>query len=82
MKVPDIAFKGMSVVEVLVKEGDTVEAEQSLVSLESDKAAIDVPSPVAGVVKQLKLKVGDAVSECVPILALESAGAPAKQEAS
>ncbi|WP_375781495.1 biotin/lipoyl-containing protein [Burkholderia ubonensis] len=89
-KVPGIAlFEGISVIEVHVREGDTVEAEQSLVTLESDKAVMDVPSPVAGVIKQLKVKVGDAVSEGVPILVLESAGAtfevvpvdPANEEA-
>ncbi|TAM01975.1 MAG: hypothetical protein EPN70_18120 [Paraburkholderia sp.] len=82
VKVPDLAFEGMSVTEILVKEGDAVEAEQPLVTLESEKAAMDVPSPVAGVVTHLKVKIGDAVSEGLPILVLESADAavPAKQE--
>ena len=51
----------MDVSEIVVKVGDTVEREQSLVTLESDKATMDVPSPVAGIVKELKVKVGDAV---------------------
>ena len=61
---PDIGdFKDIPVIEVLVKAGDTVSIEQSLVTLETDKATMDVPSPVAGVVKELKVKVGDKVSE-------------------
>ncbi len=64
VKVPDIGdFKDVPVIEVLVKPGDAVKAEDSLVTLESDKATMDVPSPVAGVVKELKVKVGDKVSE-------------------
>ena len=61
--VPDIGdFKEVEVIEILVKPGDTVAKEQSLVSLESDKATMEIPSPEAGVVKELKLKVGDKVS--------------------
>ena len=64
VKVPDIGdFKDVPVIEVLVKPGDTVKAEDSLVTLESDKATMDVPSPVDGVVKEVKVKVGDKVSE-------------------
>ena len=67
VKVPDIGdFKDIPVIEVLVKAGDTVKAEDSLVTLESDKATMDVPSPAAGVVKEVKLKVGDKVSEGTP----------------
>ena len=74
VKVPDIGnFKDVAVIEVLVKAGDTVEPEQSLITMETDKATMDVPSPVAGVVKQLKLKVGDRVSMGSLILLLESA---------
>ncbi len=64
VKVPDIGdFKDIPVIEVLVKPGDTVKAEDALVTLESDKATMDVPSPVDGVVKEMKVKVGDKVSE-------------------
>jgi dihydrolipoamide dehydrogenase len=79
VKVPDIGdFKEVDVIEVLVKPGDRVEKEQSLISLESDKATMEIPSPAAGVVKSIAVKVGDKVSEGVPILVLEEAtGAPA-----
>ncbi|MCC8405433.1 dihydrolipoyllysine-residue acetyltransferase [Paraburkholderia sp. MMS20-SJTN17] len=74
VKVPDIGdYKDVPVIDVLVKAGDTVEKEQSLVTLESDKATMDVPSSVAGVVKEVKVKVGDAVSEGTLIILLESA---------
>ncbi|HEV3241638.1 MAG TPA: biotin/lipoyl-containing protein, partial [Casimicrobiaceae bacterium] len=64
VKVPDIGdFKDVPVIEVLVKPGDTVKAEDSLVTLESDKATMDVPAPAAGTVVALKVKVGDKVSE-------------------
>jgi hypothetical protein len=62
VKVPDIGdFKDVPIIEVLVKVGDTVKAEDSLITLESDKATMDVPSPVSGVVREIKLKVGDKV---------------------
>jgi dihydrolipoamide dehydrogenase len=79
VKVPDIGdFKDVDVIEVLVKPGDRVEKEQSLVSLESDKATMEIPSPASGVVKRIVVKVGDKVSEGAPILVLEeTAGAPA-----
>ncbi|OMG74678.1 dihydrolipoyllysine-residue acetyltransferase [Burkholderia ubonensis] len=78
VKVPDIGdYKDVPVIEIGVKVGDTVEKEQSLVTLESDKATMDVPSPAAGVVKDIKVKVGDAVSEGTLIVLLEAAGAPA-----
>ncbi|HUJ86627.1 MAG TPA: dihydrolipoyl dehydrogenase [Burkholderiales bacterium] len=76
VKVPDIGdFKDVEVIEVLVKPGDTVAKEQSLITLESDKATMEIPSPEAGVVKELKVKVGDKVSQGAQILALESAAA-------
>jgi len=79
VKVPDIGdFKDVPVIEVLVKPGDTVKVEASLVTLESDKATMDVPSPAEGVVKEVKVKVGDKVSEGTLIVTLESAGAAAK----
>ena len=72
IKVPDIGnFHDIPVIELLVKAGDTVTAEQSLITLETDKATMDVPAPVAGVVKELKLKVGNKVSEGSVILMLE-----------
>jgi len=81
--VPDIGdFKDVEVIEVLVKPGDAVTKEQSLITLESDKATMEIPSPAAGVVKELKVKVGDRVSEGFPVLVIESgAGAPAPREA-
>ncbi|HEV3432174.1 MAG TPA: dihydrolipoyllysine-residue acetyltransferase [Paraburkholderia sp.] len=78
VKVPDIGdYKGVPVIEIGVKVGDRVEKEQSLVTLESDKATMDVPSPVAGVVKEIKVKVGDEVSEGTEIIVLEAEGAAA-----
>ncbi|MFM0049843.1 dihydrolipoyl dehydrogenase [Caballeronia grimmiae] len=75
VKVPDIGdFKDIPVIEVHVKPGDTVEKEQSLVTLESDKATMDVPSPAAGTVRELKIKVGDNVSEGTLILTLDAQG--------
>jgi dihydrolipoyl dehydrogenase len=80
IKVPDIGdFKDVAIIEVMVKAGDTVEQEQSLITLETDKATMEVPSPAAGVVKEIKVKVGDKVSEGSLILMLESSAAtPAK----
>jgi len=76
VKVPDIGdFKDIPVIEVLVKPGDSVEAEASLLTLESDKATMEVPSPAAGVVKELKVKVGDKVSQGVLVLTLETEAA-------
>jgi pyruvate dehydrogenase E2 component (dihydrolipoamide acetyltransferase) len=76
VKVPDIGdYKDVPVIEIAVKVGDRVEKEQSLVTLESDKATMDVPSPAAGVVKELKVKVGDAVSEGRVIVLLAADGA-------
>jgi pyruvate dehydrogenase E2 component (dihydrolipoamide acetyltransferase) len=79
VKVPDIGdFKNVPIIEVLVKVGDTIKAEDALITLESDKATIDVPSPVAGVVSELKLKVGDTVSEGTLILLIDSVAAAEK----
>jgi dihydrolipoamide dehydrogenase len=78
VRVPDIGdFKDVPVIEVFVKPGDAVKAEDSLVTLESDKATMDVPAPAAGVVKELEVKVGDKVSEGSVILMLDAAGAAA-----
>ena len=81
INVPDIGdFKGVPVIEVLVKPGDAVKAEDPLVTLESDKATMDVPSPTDGVVKSIVVKVGDRVSEGSALLVLESAATrPAAQ---
>ncbi|MGH8160812.1 MAG: dihydrolipoyl dehydrogenase [Gammaproteobacteria bacterium] len=73
VKIPDIGgFEGVEVIDVLVSEGDKVEKEDSLITLESDKAAMDVPAPFAGTVKELKVKVGDKVGEGDVILVAES----------
>ena len=78
VKVPDIGdFKDVPVIEVLVKPGDTVKPEDALVTLESDKATMDVPSPAAGTVKSIAVKVGDKVSEGAVVLVLETAAAAA-----
>src|SRR5665213_891190 len=72
VKVPDIGdFKEVEVIEVLVKPGDTVKAEQSLVTVESDKASMEIPSSVAGVVKEVRVKLGDKISEGTLLLVLE-----------
>ncbi|RKR31519.1 dihydrolipoyllysine-residue acetyltransferase [Paraburkholderia sp. BL17N1] len=78
VKVPDIGdYKDIPVIEVAVKVGDRVEKEQSLLTLESDKATMDVPSPAAGVVKEVKVKVGDTVSEGSVIVVVEAEGGAA-----
>ena len=70
--VPDIGdFKEVAVIEILVKPGDKVAKEQSLITLESDKATMEIPSPAAGVIKEIKVKTGDKVSQGAPILVLE-----------
>jgi len=74
IKVPDIGdFKEVAVIELLVKPGDTVKPEQSLITVESDKASMEIPCSHAGVVKALKVKVGDKVSEGSVVLSLEAA---------
>ena len=73
VKIPDIGdFKDIPVIEILVKPGDTVKPEDSLISLESDKATMDVPSPAAGTVKEIKIKIGDKVSQGTLVLLLET----------
>ncbi len=73
INVPDIGdFKDIPIIEVLVKVGDSVVAEQALITLETDKATVDVPAPVAGVVQEVKVKVGDKVSQGSVILLLEA----------
>ncbi len=74
VKVPDIGdFKDVAVIELLVKPGDTVAAEQSLITVESDKASMEIPSSHAGVVKELKVKLGDTVNQGSVILSLDAA---------
>src|SRR5512141_1641963 len=76
VKVPDIGdFDEVSVIELLVKPGDTVAKEQSLITVESDKASMEIPSSAAGVVKELKVKLGDKVSQGSPLLVLEASDA-------
>jgi len=83
VKVPDIGdFKDIPVIEIFVKPGDVVAAEDSLLTLESDKATMDVPAPAAGTVREVHVKVGDKVSEGTRIVVLEAAGAaPSAQPA-
>ena len=83
VKVPDIGdFSEVAVIEVLVKAGDTIKVEQSLVTVESDKASMEIPSSHAGVVKELKIQLGDKVSEGSVVLLLETADAAAGAEPS
>jgi len=78
VKVPDIGdFDEVAVIELLVKVGDTVKAEQSLITVESDKASMEIPSSTAGVVKELKVALGDKVKEGSVVLVVEAAGAAA-----
>src|SRR5271169_955897 len=72
IRVPDIGdFKDVEVIELLVKPGDTVVPEQSLITVESDKASMEIPSSTAGVVREMKLRLGDKISEGSVILLLE-----------
>jgi pyruvate dehydrogenase E2 component (dihydrolipoamide acetyltransferase) len=81
VKVPDIGgFKGVTIIEVAVKKGDSIAVEQTLITVETDKATMDVPAPFAGVVREVKLKVGDKVSEG-DLIALIEGSAAAKAEA-
>ena len=76
IKVPDIGdFAEVGVIELLVKPGDTIQAEQSLITVESDKASMEIPSSHAGVVKELKVKIGDKVAEGSVLLTLEASDA-------
>ncbi|HDR8993993.1 TPA: FAD-dependent oxidoreductase, partial [Burkholderia vietnamiensis] len=79
VKVPDIGdFNGVDVIEVNIKPGDVIEKEQTLITLESDKASMEVPSDIAGTVKEIKVKAGDKVSQGTVIALVEaSAGAAA-----
>src|ERR1700743_1205695 len=78
VKVPDIGdFKDVQIIELLVKPGDSVKAEQSLITVESDKASMEIPSSTAGVVKELRVKVGDKVNMGDVILTVEAEGAAA-----
>jgi pyruvate dehydrogenase E2 component (dihydrolipoamide acetyltransferase) len=78
VKVPDIGdFKEVAVIELLVKPGDTIKAEQSLVTVESDKASMEIPSSHAGVLKELRVKLGDKVAEGSVIAVIEAAGSAA-----
>src|SRR3954471_5400379 len=82
VKVPDIGdFKDVEIIEVLVKPGDRIKAEQSLVTVESDKASMEIPSSAAGVVKELRVKLGDKISEGSALLVLESEGGEAASPA-
>ena len=82
VKVPDIGdFNDVPVIEIFVKPGDVVNAEDSLVTLESDKATMDVPSPAAGTVKEVHVKLGDKISEGTLIVVLEAAAGAAAQPA-
>src|SRR5580692_8348531 len=75
--VPDIGgFKDVSVIDVLVKDGQQIEKETPLITIETEKAAMDVPAPAAGRIAQVKLKQGDKVSEGSVILLLEPAASP------
>ena len=74
VKVPDIGdFKDVAIIELLVKPGDTIRAEQSLITVESDKASMEIPSSAAGVVREMKVAMGDKVSEGSTLLLLETA---------
>jgi pyruvate dehydrogenase E2 component (dihydrolipoamide acetyltransferase) len=78
VKVPDIGdFKDVAIIEVLVKVGDTIKVEQSLLTVESDKASMEIPSSHAGVVKELKVALGDKINEGTVVVMLEVAGAAA-----
>ncbi|HSV81259.1 MAG TPA: dihydrolipoyl dehydrogenase [Ramlibacter sp.] len=78
VKVPDIGdFKDVAVIEVLVKPGDTIKVEQSLVTVESDKASMEIPSSHAGVVKEVKVKLGDKISEGSVLVMVEAAAGAA-----
>ncbi len=78
VKIPDIGdFSEVAVIEVLVKPGDVIKAEDSIVTLESEKASMDVPAPVAGTVKAVKVKVGDMVAQGTVVLILEASDAKA-----
>ena len=77
IKVPDIGdFDEVTVIEVLVKPGDTIKAEQSLITVESDKASMEIPASSAGVVKEVKVKLGDKVKQGSVVLSLQAEDGP------
>ena len=81
VKVPDIGdFKSVAVIEILVQPGETITKEQSLISVESDKATMEIPSPADGIVGELLIKIGDKVSEGSPILTLTITSAAAEKK--
>ena len=81
VRVPDIGdFKDVPIIEIQVKPGERIAAEAPLITLESDKASMEVPSPAAGVVKSLAVKIGDKVSAGTPILMLEVDGVGRRKE--
>jgi dihydrolipoamide dehydrogenase len=83
VKVPDIGdFKDVPIIEILVKPGDSVQPEDPLIALESDKATMEVPSPATGVVREIKVKIGDKVSAGTLVLTLDAADAGAAQAGS
>ncbi|SDJ29836.1 dihydrolipoyllysine-residue acetyltransferase [Pseudomonas indica] len=82
IRVPDIGSGEGEVIEILVKVGDRIEADQSLLTLESDKASMEIPAPKGGVIKALKVKLGDRLKEGDELLELESEGGAAAAEAS
>ena len=77
IQIPDIGSDEVTVTEVMVKVGDTITADQSIINVEGDKASMEVPAPEAGVVKEVLVKVGDKVTTGTPMLVLESADAAA-----
>ena len=77
IQIPDIGSDEVTVTEVMVKAGDTITADQSIINVEGDKASMEVPAPEAGVVKEVLVKVGDKVTTGTPMLVLESADAAA-----
>src|SRR3546814_210138 len=82
INVPDIGdFKEVEVIEVLGAEGDTIKTEQSLITVESDKASMEIPASAGGVVKEVKVKVGDKVAKGSAIVVVEGRGASAKADA-
>ena len=75
VKVPDIGdFDEVTVIELMVKVGDTIKGEQSLITVESDKASMEIPSSTAGVVKELRVKLGDKVKQGSVVLVLKPVG--------
>ena len=82
IQIPDIGSDEVTVTEVMVKVGETITADQSIINVEGDKASMEVPAPEAGVVKEILVKVGDKVTTGTPMLVLDSAdAAPAQASA-